>query len=338
MRMTATQGFRMYPTLRDTVNRIGICLCIMIALMQGGDFFWTMLDFMLRDRLSAESAYFCSVLIETVSYLSYFMIPALLFAPLSRGREREPIRFDTRMPAYAPFLVFSGVAFTYAMAQCNGWLMDRIGYSIDSVPIYGGGNDPLAIALFITVSLAPAVCEEFLFRGVVYGNLRRFGVPFAVIVSSALFALMHENIAQTIYTFAGGIALALCYELTGSIWCGTFLHLFNNLLSCVSEILLARMGEDALPILYAVDICVLVLGVVSALILLFLYRKNRQQPCTASGGSLIGDLPESLPPYPAGSLSARAAAGGLLAPGMIVYVTAEIILTVLNAAVIYGRL
>ena len=333
--MTATQEFRRYPALRDTVNRIGICLCIMIVLMQRGEFFWTMLDLMLRDRLPAESAYFCSVLVETVSYLSYFMIPALFFAPLSRGRVREPIRLGIRMPAYAPLLVLSGLAFTYAAAQFNGWLMECIGYGVDSAPVYSGGNDPLAIGLFITVSLAPAFCEEFLFRGVVYGNLRRFGVPFAVIASSALFALMHENIAQTIYTFAGGVALALCYELSGSILCGTFLHLFNNLLSCVSEILLARMGEDARPVLYVTDVCVLVLGVVSTLILLLLYRKNRRRPCTVSRGSLIGDLPESLPPHPVGSLSARAIAGGLIAPCMLVYVTVEIILTVLNAAIIY---
>ena len=334
--MTVTQESRTYPSLRDTANRIGICLCIMIALMQGGNFFWTTLDLALRDRLPAEHAYFCSVLIETISYLSYFMIPALLFAPLSRGREREPIRFDTRMPAYSPLLVLSGVAFTYAVAQFNGWLMDRIGYGVDSVPVYSGGNDPLAIALFITVSLAPAFCEEFLFRGVVYGNLRRFGVPFAGIVSSLLFALMHENIAQTIYTFAGGIALALCYELSGSIWCGTFLHLFNNLLSCVSEILLARMGEDALPVLYITDGCMLGLGVISTLILLFLYRKNQRQPDTASGGSLIGRLPESLPPTPVVHVKAGTVVSGLLAPGMIVYVAVEIAITALNAAMVYG--
>lgn len=64
-----------YPSYRDTINRIGICLCIMLALIQGTSLAWALLSGFLSAILPAESAYFTGVLIETVSYLSYFSSP-----------------------------------------------------------------------------------------------------------------------------------------------------------------------------------------------------------------------------------------------------------------------
>ena len=113
----------------------------------------------------------------------------------------------------------------------------------------------------------------------IYGNLRPYGVPLAVTVSALLFALMHGNIAQTFYTFVAGVVMALCYELSGSIWCSTFLHLFNNLSACVAQILLARLGEGAEMLLYVIDLSVMVAGTAAALaLLLFSGTANRIRP------------------------------------------------------------
>lgn len=68
-----------YPPYRDTINRIGICLCIMLALIQGTSLAWALLSDWLSAILPAESAYFTGVLIETVSYLSYFILSSPLF-------------------------------------------------------------------------------------------------------------------------------------------------------------------------------------------------------------------------------------------------------------------
>ena len=108
-----------YPSYRDTINRIGICLCIMLALIQGTSLAWALLSGFLSAILPAESAYFTGVLIETVSYLSYFIIPAVLFVPLSNGRERQPVRFDIRMPAFFPLLILAGLAAISAAAQVS---------------------------------------------------------------------------------------------------------------------------------------------------------------------------------------------------------------------------
>lgn len=324
-----------YPSYRDTINRIGICLCIMLALIQGTSLAWALLSGFLSAILPAESAYFTGVLIETVSYLSYFIIPAVLFVPLSNGRERQPVRFDIRMPAFFPLLILAGLAAISAAAQVNAWLMTLIGYTTDVTVSYAGGTDPQAIALFITVSLAPAFCEELLFRGVIYGNLRPYGVPLAVTVSALLFALMHGNIAQTFYTFVAGVVMALCYELSGSIWSSTFLHLFNNLSACVAQILLARLGEGAEMLLYVIDLSVMVAGTAAALALLLFFRHRKPDPPQSARGSLFGNLPESLPPVQPMKPNFGTAFRKFFTPGMTAFLVLELLCTAATALTVY---
>lgn len=318
------------PTYRDTVNRIGICLCIMLGLFYVSDGLWYGLCDLIALFLPVRLQYLTEVLAETLYYLSCFILPAILFIPLSRGREREPIRWSIRMPAYFPLLILSGLAVTTAAAYVNGWFLQLIRYP-DLGSSYGGATDASAIALFITVSLAPAFCEELLFRGVVYGNLRRFGRPMAVLVSALLFALMHENIAQIFYTFVAGILLALCYELTNSIWYGIFLHLFNNLYSCVQEVLVSRLGDQAYGILCLCDGALLLVGAAAGVLLLLLYRKGRSFPTPektpAEPESLFGDFPTETR-RPAVKPDRRTARREFFAPGMTVFV----VLTLLSVA------
>lgn len=91
-----------------------------------------------------------------------------------------------------------------------------------------------AIALF----LAPIV-EEGLFRGVVFGSLRKRQRVLAYAVSIVLFGLYHvwqyaflyADPLQLIYALQylpHGLVLAWCYDRTNSIWTSIFLHMGVN--------------------------------------------------------------------------------------------------------------
>lgn len=87
------------------------------------------------------------------------------------------------------------------------------------------------LVVMLTVALAPAICEEALFRGLTLGALRRrAGVVVAVLVSSLLFALAHATPVALATTFLLGVTLAVVAVLSGSIWCAVVLHLINNIL------------------------------------------------------------------------------------------------------------
>jgi phosphoglycerol transferase MdoB-like AlkP superfamily enzyme len=131
---------------------------------------------------------------------------------------------------------------------------------------------------------------------------------------------MHQNIGQLFYTFVGGIAMALMYELTGSIWCGIFFHLLNNQLSVLTEVLYyGKLGEGIEPLLMLWDVVVLVLGAVSILILVLYYRKKAAEAEEARFVGVFGAQGSIKPLAFDESVDGSAVARGLRTPGMIVF-------------------
>lgn len=331
---------RSFANYRSTVSRIGWCLCIMIALMNAGEMLMMIID-PIVDLIDNENAvFFIHTFMDTVSYLSYFMIPGILFYRMSGKYDTEPIRFSFRMPWFTPLLIFAGIAVTLTAARCNAWMMSAIGYELpEELFVPSDYSDPSSVALFITVSLAPGFCEEFLFRGVIYGNLRRYGKSQAILLSALLFSMMHQNIAQSFYTFVAGIMLALCYELTGSIWCGTFMHLFNNLYSVLQEILYGRLGSVAYPIITLMDTALYLIGAVSTIVLILVLTKKKR--ASGANGSpdpsvsgMYGRL-EGLIPL-AESTADRPTFRKALAPGLIVFSALALASTALTVLISYG--
>jgi ABC-2 type transport system permease protein len=75
------------------------------------------------------------------------------------------------------------------------------------------GRENLAILATLAVLAAP-VFEEFIFRGMIFGGLRRSaGLTPSVLASAAIFALVHPP-ASVIPVFGLGVATALVYERT----------------------------------------------------------------------------------------------------------------------------
>ncbi|MBI3886030.1 MAG: CPBP family intramembrane metalloprotease [Opitutae bacterium] len=86
-------------------------------------------------------------------------------------------------------------------------------------------------APFALVVMA-AVTEEFLFRGLILrGLLARFTPRRAIVVSAALFALMHMNPWQMPGAFLGGVVLGWVYFRTRSLALCICGHGFHNALS-----------------------------------------------------------------------------------------------------------
>lgn len=86
----------------------------------------------------------------------------------------------------------------------------------------------MLLAGSLAVLVAP-VTEEFIFRGYLYGVLRRYlGVTPALILTSLLFASIHLNGAVFLPLFVLAACLTLAYEATGSLLASIFMHaLFN---------------------------------------------------------------------------------------------------------------
>ncbi|MBR5773999.1 MAG: CPBP family intramembrane metalloprotease [Clostridia bacterium] len=94
---------------------------------------------------------------------------------------------------------------------------------------------PFVFKIVSTVILAPIV-EEIMFRGIIVNRLMsRFPIWIAVAVSSALFGLVHLNLYQGVFAGLGGVALALIYIKTRSLWACIFAHAANNLYATLTS-------------------------------------------------------------------------------------------------------
>jgi membrane protease YdiL (CAAX protease family) len=85
------------------------------------------------------------------------------------------------------------------------------------------------ILVFTTLVIIAPVAEEILFRGYLYGKLRKF-VPVwvAILVTSVVFGTIHGAWNLAIDTFALSVVLCLLREFTGNIWASILLHMVKN--------------------------------------------------------------------------------------------------------------
>ncbi len=88
------------------------------------------------------------------------------------------------------------------------------------------GNSFLFNLLYAAV--APAIAEEFIFRGLFYHGYRQIGILRSAALTGLLFGLMHMNLNQFVYAFALGVLLALLVEATGSIYAAMMVHFMIN--------------------------------------------------------------------------------------------------------------
>lgn len=79
----------------------------------------------------------------------------------------------------------------------------------------------------LAIGVAP-VFEEFIFRGLIFGGLRRsLGLAASTLASAAVFAIIHPP-AAVIPVFVMGICAALIYERTGALLAPMLVHALYN--------------------------------------------------------------------------------------------------------------
>lgn len=85
------------------------------------------------------------------------------------------------------------------------------------------------INIFV-VAMLPAVCEEVLFRGMIYKGLENGGKHprRAIILSGILFGIMHLDFFRMLPTALLGIGLAYIVYASGSIFLAMLVHFLNN--------------------------------------------------------------------------------------------------------------
>ncbi len=114
--------------------------------------------------------------------------------------------------------------------------------------------------------------EEFVFRGMIFQSMRRFGDSFALIISATLFALFHGNLVQAPNAFLMGLVIGYFVLYSGSLWVGVIIHAVNNILSFAMDWLCSIMPQEYHTLfILSVFTFYLIAGIASLLVLVRKY-------------------------------------------------------------------
>ena len=162
-----------------------------------------------------------------------FVIAALTFSVVKYGAGLASLGF-TRPQGNVPYLFAVG-AWIAGLAGVLVWtyVVDLLNASFLIPPetarsLLDEAGGSIVIA-FVLVGAWGPIAEEIFFRGFAMPGLaNRYSMAAAVMLSSALFALAHLDIASLVPTFILGLALAWVYLRTRSIWPCIFMHGLHN--------------------------------------------------------------------------------------------------------------
>lgn len=160
----------------------------------------------------------------------------LLFVTYRWKRSRTAFFLALGWPGLKSFLTWTGLfvllfaaleAIALVFPELNSPFMEKVLSSVTNYPM-----------LVLGLGIMPAVFEEFLLRGLLYGSLRHvMDKHVSVAIVAGIFTMVHQQYDWYIllfYVLPLGIFLGYARANTGSIWTGVFLHLLNN---CASMLL-----------------------------------------------------------------------------------------------------
>lgn len=126
-------------------------------------------------------------------------------------------------------------AASFAVLALVSVLMPNI--NLDQVQDVGfdGISQPYEYVLaFVALAILPPLAEEAIFRGYLFGRLRRYvGFWPTTIAVSLAFAIVHLQINVGIDVFVLSVFLCYLREKTGSIWASVVLHSIKNTVAYV---------------------------------------------------------------------------------------------------------
>lgn len=132
------------------------------------------------------------------------------------------------------------------------------GYAQANENFYGS---TLMLELIGSAILSP-IMEELVFRGIVFGNLRKtMSTGTAIFLSAFLFGIVHFNIVQFIYAFLLGIVLALFMYKSGHMYAAMVGHIAANAFAVLrTECNILTWTMDGSAVAWTLSIILLVAG------------------------------------------------------------------------------
>ena len=196
-------------------------------------FFLLLIGLMSVDYYSGTYEYDLTgmTLFSMIIYSVCFFFPFLILAKAGDESISSLLPFEKVGGRVTALLVLAGVGICMSLNIQTSMMLtigEIVGIHIPLPESPYENTVSYIIVSVLTTALLPALLEEFAFRGVILGSLRRFGDGFAVIISAMLFGITHFYITQIPMAFILGLVMGFIVVKTNSLLPGILIHFFNN--------------------------------------------------------------------------------------------------------------
>ena len=227
--------------LRTEANKTGALLLLFFGIWQG--LVWSVSNIMEAtgtDGIYSESTTM-QLLLNGASSMTVFFLIGSVYCLLRQLKPAQLFPFTRAGGQATVMLCVVGLAFSL-MSNTASQMVTEV-FSLFGITNRGGeivsSSFPPSIPVYyLTVAVLPALSEEFAFRGIVMGSLRKYSDGLAIVVSSAAFALMHGNFVQLPFTFCSGLVFGFIALKANSLLPAIIIHFLNNALSITSDVLI----------------------------------------------------------------------------------------------------
>ncbi len=209
--------------------------------------------------------------------LIMFTLPFMVAAWVNKFKIGELVPLGkSRGGAKLPYFLFGlgFCAFAQIAVSQAAAIFDSMGFSYD-LPESDNPEGVFGFLLsVIATAVIPAFMEEFGCRGIMFGIAEKTGgTTFALLVSSAMFGLIHGNFMQIPFAFLVGLILGIIRIKTGSLWICILIHGVNNFVSVCMDYAFSGANEEIGNVVYSVF---LILCMIASLFGVALISRKRE--------------------------------------------------------------
>ncbi len=180
--------------------------------------------------INRENEYYSVVILQ----MMIFLLPAVIWCRFSGEKYIAHLRLR-------PFKVGSLLLIVSAsLLMISGGLLISIAFGgleslsqnfslYDTFISRDNGTVPTRLYLLMAYAVLPAICEEFVYRGILCHEYEKGGVTRAIVLSSLFFGLLHFNIVNLpVYLFSG-VILSMTLYATRSLFGAMLAHFLYNI-------------------------------------------------------------------------------------------------------------
>lgn len=171
-----------------------------------------------------------------ISSLVLYFVMFMVFFKFNKNKSNN----ITSKFSFKKLIIYTliAIAVFFLVSPIVNWLshyLTKAGFEPSVIPYeLTTGNYIISI---ISLVLLPAICEELLFRGLIFKGLKKHGKILSCTLTALLFGIYHMSIFQTVYPLVFGLILCvIMYNENNIIYC-IVAHAVNNFLALTTQYL-----------------------------------------------------------------------------------------------------